>query len=123
MLTRTENEKGFTLIELLIVIAIIGILAAIAIPQFNQYKARAYDSDSKAALHNLYLACKAYYADNTSAGTCSLAVAKGTTYGFVQSNSVTVTVTTATPETSFAGTAKHSSSTRTFSIDSNGNIS
>ena len=50
-----RSEGGFTLIELLIVIAIIGILAAIAIPQFNQYKARAYDTASKADLHNICL--------------------------------------------------------------------
>ena len=61
-----KNEEGFTLIELLIVIAIIGILAAIAIPQFNQYKARAHDTASKSDLHNLYLACKAFWADNGS---------------------------------------------------------
>lgn len=42
-----RDEKGFTLIELLIVIAIIGILAAIAIPQFNQYKQRAYLTTTK----------------------------------------------------------------------------
>ena len=116
-----KREGGFTLIELLIVIAIIGILAAIAIPQFNQYKARAYDTASKADLHNIYLACKAYWSDTGSDQSCSETEAGGANYGFAPSPGVTVIASG--NETDWSATAKHASSSTTVTMNASGNIS
>jgi prepilin-type N-terminal cleavage/methylation domain-containing protein len=61
-----RKNEGFTLIELMIVIAIIGILAAIAIPQFSAYRTRSYNSAAEADIRNAATAQEAYYVDNQS---------------------------------------------------------
>jgi len=58
-----KSEKGFTLIELLIVVAIIGILAAIAIPQFAAYRQRAFNSAALSDINNLQKSQAAFFSD------------------------------------------------------------
>ena len=63
---KRQGQKGFTLIELMIVIAIIGILAAIAIPNFISYRQRSYDTAAQSDLKNLMTSQEAYYVDSST---------------------------------------------------------
>lgn len=67
------TTKGFTLIELLIVIAIVGLLAAIAIPQFTSYRARGFEARIAVDARNAATAEEAAFLDNNAyaAGSCS----------------------------------------------------
>ena len=62
----SHNKKGFTLIELLIVVVIIGILAAIAIPSFLSQKDKANDASAKSYTRNMQTAEETYFTDNNA---------------------------------------------------------
>src|ERR1700746_1297101 len=57
------NQKGFTLIELMIVVGIIGILVAIAAPNFSRYQSKARQSEAKLALAAIYAGKKSFYSE------------------------------------------------------------
>ncbi|HFC4937230.1 TPA: pilin, partial [Neisseria gonorrhoeae] len=93
-------QKGFTLIELMIVIAIVGILAAVALPAYQDYTARAQVSEAillaegqKSAVTEYYLNHGKWPADNGAAGVASASTIKGK---YVQKVEVTNGVVTAT---------------------------
>ena len=82
---RGNNSKGFTLIELMIVIAIIGVLAAIAIPNFISYRNKSYCNSAESDANNVAASISDYFAipEHTTLLTQS---ASSTYLGFVLTN-------------------------------------
>lgn len=109
------QSGGFTLVEILVVIAVIGLLVAIAIPQFMRYRSEAIDAEMKSDLRNASVAVEAYFAKQTvlPASTAEMAG-----YGFQPTAGVTVSFVILSP-TSYRLTAAKSGGTQSgFTYDS-----
>jgi prepilin-type N-terminal cleavage/methylation domain-containing protein len=111
------NRKGFTLIELLIVVVIIGILAAIAIPKFANTKEKAYIASMKSDLRNLVTAEEAFFADSVRY-SATLSCATPTPAGavaFCTTTGVTINNPTITTD-GWTATAFHTTTSKTCAI-------
>lgn len=69
-----KSLAGFTLIELMVVVAIIGILASIAVPQYSKFQSKARQTEAKVALGAIATAEKSYYIESSSFTSCANAI-------------------------------------------------
>lgn len=119
-----RDERGFSLIELLVVVLLVGVLAAIAIPAFLNQKSKAYDSTAKALAHDVQVAAESYATDNAGSYANLTVAALGQIDGTIQTaagngNPYVASVTNATA-TGYTVTIKPAAGNETFTIARSG---
>ncbi len=98
-----KRGLGFTLIEVLVVVAIVGIISAIAIPQYSDYVTRGKISEATAALSELRLRAEKWFADNRTYVGFSTTISNATHFTYACRTSATAFTCTATGAGSMTG--------------------
>ena len=112
---KLRRSDGFTLLELLVVVAVVGILAAIVIQQFNIYRSRAIDTQMRSDLKSAAMAMESYFADFQSYPT---SVGGIKTVGFRQSSGVSLVINVTSPSTFTLTASKPSGTQASYMFDS-----
>ena len=113
-----RDRRGFTLIEILVVVGIIGILAAIAIPQLSRYRTRGYNTTAVSDLKNAAIAQESYYTENRRYST-NLAALMTPPYNFYLSDGVDLAIVSS-GTTGYVMTANHSSGDVVYTLSGPG---
>jgi type IV pilus assembly protein PilA len=114
------NARGFTLIELLVVFAVIGILVAIAVPQFYAYRRRSIDSQMKSDAKNVALAMESYFSEKFIYPTT---ISEILPFGFRQTQGVALAITVPTPNTYTVTASKPGGTQPSFTYNSGTGLS
>jgi len=125
MINILKKEKGFTLIELMIVVAIIGILAAIAIPQFSTYRVKAFNSAATSDMGTAEIVFENFFNDNSkypnavTVGTGTLTLTDGSnTASLTTSNKVNFGSKAGTGNQTYGAATKHDAGDKIYKVTS-----
>jgi type IV pilus assembly protein PilA len=110
-----STNGGFTLLELIVVVAVLGILAAIAIQQFSIYRSRATDAVMRSDIKNAALAMESYYGEFLEYPSSLNAIQL---VGFRKSSGLTLTITVPTPSTFTVTAAMPNGTQPSYTFDS-----